>query len=784
MGPQVHFNEESELGRHQRQQTSYNQEVMGAPYDLHGTHHRATLSGHGVSPPQPPIDDYRHHRHHPPSPYHPHSARPPNRTYSPPDPFSSDSARRPRSFNGGQGGEGTSPPPEVTRAARVDRQSSLPIIDPGSGYLPHTGGSNPRAYFRTSGDVPIARMAVPLDPRGRPYYPNIPSHDPRTGGPPHWVGHPLLDQRFAYYRRGYDYGHEYIYEASRRRQASFGMASHGLTAWDQGADGYHLSLHPHPPWSDRSPPLSWARQHSRDTLSGAVQETEDQRRLHSSQRLQDREVGGGENINPPETQDTEMEDRADMDGPGSVSTSHFHSTPGPGQSRTPGKISSSSEELNSRNTQEGVAEGTRRTMQGPAPSPSMSSSSASISTDGPPLAKPSVTTRTSTATRAHQGQNDAPIEARKVTSPSPSPSLHFPSLSLGPSSSTSPKPRVAVSPPTDSSVAGISVARRWSNSGGTAQPMVRQLGQEGYYSERDLEELYKSWRAEFEERAGFRSPPPPPHHQQHQQYQGSHHRRGEKEVDGLAGGGNEVAEEGRDSPNLEKRKVKWKTVEFGGGQGRLQQEGGGGGGEGSSGGHGRGGSGGDATVTANRRDLARGSDDIRARLDMPREASSATVTVSEASSRSNREAGRNKDMNMNMNMDMDEDTGDQDEQEDDDENEDDDEDGSLSEVDSGSASNGDPSPSRVKKGGKSTSAGASSPSAPDGQPRRVRVQENKSHKCDQCEKRFSRPSQLLTHSFTHSGEVIFWQPLCLLIICFCPDEALIPLMIKLSSANL
>lgn len=257
-------------------------------------------------------------------------------------------------------------------------------------------------------------------------------------------------------------------------------------------------------------------------------------------------------------------------------------------------------------------------------------------------------------------------------------------------------------------------------------------------------------------------------------------------MDGLAGGGNEVAEEGHDSPNLEKRKVKWKTVEFGGGQGRLQQEGGGGGGEGSSGGHGRGGSGGDATVTANRRDLARGSDDIRARLDMPREASSATVTVSEASSRSNREAGRNKDMNMNMNMnmDMDEDTGDQDEQEDDDENEDDDEDGSLSEVDSGSASNGDPSPSRVKKGGKSTSAGASSPSAPDGQPRRVRVQENKSHKCDQCEKRFSRPSQLLTHSFTHSGEVIFWQPLCLLIICFCPDEALIPLMIKLSSANL
>lgn len=320
------------------------------------------------------------------------------------------------------------------------------------------------------------------------------------------------------------------------------------------------------------------------------------------------------------------------------------------------------------------------------------------------------------------------------------------------------------------------MTHRWSNSdgtnpsGGAAEPMVQQLGQEGYYSKRDLEELYKSWRAGFEERAGLRSQPPHPPHQHQQQTQDQHHRHGGKEVDGLAGGGQDVAEEGVDSPNSEKRRVKWKTVEFGGGQGRLQQEGGGGGGEGGSGGHGRGGLGGDATAITNRRDLAIGSDDTKARLDMarldmPRETTSTTATASGASSRRNKEAGRNKD------MDMGEDTGDRDEQEDDDENEDDDEDGSLSEADSGSASNGDPGPSSGKKGRKSTSAGVSSPSAPDGQPRRVRVQENKSHKCDQCEKRFSRPSQLLTHSFTHSGEVPFLLSNCRLIICFFTDES-------------
>lgn len=39
--------------------------------------------------------------------------------------------------------------------------------------------------------------------------------------------------------------------------------------------------------------------------------------------------------------------------------------------------------------------------------------------------------------------------------------------------------------------------------------------------------------------------------------------------------------------------------------------------------------------------------------------------------------------------------------------------------------------------------------------RRIRVRESKNHWCEQCGKRFSRPSQLLTHSFTHSGEVSF-----------------------------
>lgn len=212
-------------------------------------------------------------------------------------------------------------------------------------------------------------------------------------------------------------------------------------------------------------------------------------------------------------------------------------------------------------------------------------------------------------------------------------------------------------------------------------------------------------------------------------------------MDGLAGGGKDVAEEGRDSPYSEKRKVKWKTVEFGGGVGRLQQEGGGG--DSSSGGQGRGG---DATATANRRDSARGSDDKRTRLDLPWEAASATAAVTEATPRPN------KDPSGNKGLDMDEDIGGQEEQEDDDENEDDDEDGSLSEADSGSASAGDPGPSRGKKSRKGRSVGDAS-SVPDGQPRRIRIQENKSHQCNQCEKRFSRPSQLLTHSFTHSGEV-------------------------------
>jgi hypothetical protein len=235
----------------------------------------------------------------------------------------------------------------------------------------------------------------------------------------------------------------------------------------------------------------------------------------------------------------------------------------------------------------------------------------------------------------------------------------------------------------------------------------------------------------------------PPHLPHQQQDQHNLHRgyEGRKEVDELTGGGKDIVEEGRDSP-YSKRKVKWKTVEFGGSQGKLQQEGGGG--EGSSGGQGR--RGGDATTTANRRTIAKGSGDKGARLDLSREATSAAATVSEATSR------RNKEPSGNKNMDMDEDIGGQEEQEDDGEDGDDDEDGSLSEADSGSASAGDPGPSRRKKDRKGICA-PGGPSASDGPPRRIRIQENKSHQCNQCEKRFSRPSQLLTHSFTHSGEV-------------------------------
>ncbi|KAF9113170.1 hypothetical protein BGX27_002075 [Mortierella sp. AM989] len=49
---------------------------------------------------------------------------------------------------------------------------------------------------------------------------------------------------------------------------------------------------------------------------------------------------------------------------------------------------------------------------------------------------------------------------------------------------------------------------------------------------------------------------------------------------------------------------------------------------------------------------------------------------------------------------------------------------------------------------------------PNGNPRRLRVQESKNHRCEECGKLFSRPSQLTTHSFTHSGEKPHQCPMC------------------------
>ncbi|KAG0366063.1 hypothetical protein BGZ54_005872, partial [Gamsiella multidivaricata] len=45
-------------------------------------------------------------------------------------------------------------------------------------------------------------------------------------------------------------------------------------------------------------------------------------------------------------------------------------------------------------------------------------------------------------------------------------------------------------------------------------------------------------------------------------------------------------------------------------------------------------------------------------------------------------------------------------------------------------------------------------------PRRIRIRESKNHECEVCGKRFSRPSQLNTHSFTHSGEKPHQCPMC------------------------
>jgi len=58
-----------------------------------------------------------------------------------------------------------------------------------------------------------------------------------------------------------------------------------------------------------------------------------------------------------------------------------------------------------------------------------------------------------------------------------------------------------------------------------------------------------------------------------------------------------------------------------------------------------------------------------------------------------------------------------------------------------------------------------------GRPRGTRTKENRNHQCLACGKRFSRPSQLKTHSFTHSGEVrivsVHHQSLCLADIDKC-----------------
>ncbi|KAK3832448.1 MAG: hypothetical protein J3R72DRAFT_454093 [Linnemannia gamsii] len=768
MTPQGHQNEAFELGRQQQRQAGYNRDLISIRYDPHGMHYRTIHSGHGASPPQPPLDVYGHHhrQHHPPSPYHPHSARPPNRTFSPPNLFARDSSHRPRSPNG----EGTSPPPGETRSVRVDRHSSLPNMESEAGYPPHADSSHTRPYLRASGEIPGPHLAVPLDPRGSPYYPEGLPHDLRAEALPHWANHPLHDPRYGdYFRRGYEYRHDHLYETQRRSQVSFGIPSHGFAAWEQGGDGYHPPLHHRSPWPEHSPPPSWARRHSADTLGGApTHELEDQRRLPPSE--QDREEGGEEvNSEQSRKQDSKMEDRTETDNSKTVAALDSPAPDSPalglGQPRTP----NISENSLAKSTQHGITEGKRRAVPGLVSSPSMSSSTASISTDGPPSTKDSVASRisTTTVTRLHQSLGETHNESRKGSSLSPSLSLHFTSLSPNPTSSTSPRTLPAVSPSLGKTGAGaaaaavVSPARRQSNSGigtnsagsGTtvASEPVAQLGQEGYYSKRDLEELYKSWQSNFEEKERIRALP---RYSPHRQYNHHHHfhsprqhsRLGTgKDPVFLAGGGKDAAEERLFS---ERRKVKWKTVEFAGGLGGPRQEGGGGG-EGSSGEYRRREP--TAMATTNKREFSRGSGDKRARLDPSQEASDAAATGETL--RRHRDA-------RNVDRDMDEDAGDQEEQ-DYDENEDDDEEGLLSEDDNGSTSAGDPGSSSDKAKGSTrrASAGVSS-STPDGQPRRVRVQESKSHQCDKCEKKFSRPSQLQTHSFTHSGEKPHECPHC------------------------
>ncbi|KAF9350078.1 hypothetical protein BGX26_011694 [Mortierella sp. AD094] len=67
----------------------------------------------------------------------------------------------------------------------------------------------------------------------------------------------------------------------------------------------------------------------------------------------------------------------------------------------------------------------------------------------------------------------------------------------------------------------------------------------------------------------------------------------------------------------------------------------------------------------------------------------------------------------------------------------------------GSESDQDQS-TRAKTGDPSTSSN----------PRRLRAAESKNHWCGECGKRFSRPSQLVTHSLTHSGEKPHQCPMC------------------------
>ncbi|KAF9923860.1 hypothetical protein FBU30_006097 [Linnemannia zychae] len=610
-------------------------------------------------------------------------------------------------------------------------------------HSPRSGSNHTRPPFEASGDIPgTFRGSILLDQHGRPYYPDGRPLEPRTRGP-YWAHPSLYDPRFDFYQRGYDYGYDHLYEIPRRRQAGHGMPPREFAPWEHKEEGRYPSHHHLAPWSERESSSTWTRRHSTDTIDETSQDPESQ--CHSHPLQQDIGEGtDGRDKDRSKMQDVEMKDSTAIYNSKSPSALDSQLLFRRYQSRTP-EVCTVSEDPLARTHQESITENTKRTIKVSGSSPSVSTLSAPFSTDSSLSGNlPFVTHVAGNSSRLPPTSNDTTSEHSKSTSLSPSPANYFPSLHIGPSSVPSSDPHTVVSSAIESPDASNFV-RRWSSSDSssanpscdTKEPRVR-LGQEGYYNKHDLEELYKSWLAKFEASQKNKltlAQSHQLHRQQHQNNQSQQSRLdGMRNANSPASSSKDAIEDGRDLPNADKRKVKWKTVEFNSSQLKQQsQEKGSGSSCGKSD---------DRGISMTKQDASKRLSGKRIRQDPAIDVDPDGISG---------DLKGNKDDNHDMddiieqkNQTIDEYT--------------DNEEGGVSPgSNSGSASveSLDLVHENVTKNmADDTLVNVSSASSAlfDGQSRRIRIQENKSHQCDKCDKKFSRPSQLLTHSFTHSGE--------------------------------